>query len=70
MNSLSEKLHSYVSKGDLQNAYLIADKEYRKNPENLEVITIYIEIICKVNHKPLLEKALEIIKSIKSWSKP
>ena len=65
MNSLSEKLHSYVSKGDLQNAYLTAEREYKKNPENLEIITIYIDIILRVNHKPLLEKALRIIKSIK-----
>ena len=61
----SQRIHKYISKGDFQNAYLIAEEEYKKSPGNLDTIKSFVELICKINQKPLLKKAEQIIRNSK-----
>ena len=54
MSSFSVQIHEYISKGDFQNAYLLAEEQYNENPESLNHIRSFVEVLCQTNQPNLI----------------
>jgi len=65
MANNSVKIQEFISKGLIQDAYLFAENQFNNNPDNLEDLKNFIEVLLRINQKPLIEKSEEIIKNSK-----